>query len=243
MYFSVITPNQTNHAELRNAAHELARSRAKYGEHQWLWNFFPSAEDQKRDFIFRRHELNNEPRFYVVSERQPVTPSPAWEVKSQPYQPQLSEDQCLAFQLCANPVVAIKSASGKSKRHDVVMHAKKMLLAERGLGDDAQWKQLAAGENKLPLYDLVHETCLAWLKTRGAGNGFEIISAGVDAYTQNKTNKPKSKESAIQFSTVDFSGDLRITDVELFKKVLFTGLGHAKGFGCGLLLVKKRAGD
>lgn len=41
------------------------------------------------------------------------------------------------------------------------------------------------------------------------------------------------------FSSVDFEGEIEVTDAELFSKVLFDGIGPAKGFGCGLMLVRR----
>ncbi|MGH8457964.1 MAG: type I-E CRISPR-associated protein Cas6/Cse3/CasE [Nevskiales bacterium] len=40
------------------------------------------------------------------------------------------------------------------------------------------------------------------------------------------------------YSTVDFSGVLTIVNPESFGKALFAGIGCAKAFGCGLMLVK-----
>lgn len=34
-------------------------------------------------------------------------------------------------------------------------------------------------------------------------------------------------------------GELMITNPELFQLALFNGLGHAKAFGCGLMLVRR----
>lgn len=232
MYFSVISPAES---QLRQAAHELAQS--PYAEHQWLWQFFPSASDQQRDFIFCRHEQGSLPRFYVVSQREPIAFDDAWQVQTRSYTPALLEGQRLSFQLCANPVVTKKNASGKSQRHDVVMQAKKQLLAEQGLGSEAKWKEWQTEENKPLLYELVQNTCLAWLQARATKHGFEVVHASVDAYQQIKAKKPGERN--IEFSTVDFSGELCVTDPQLFQHVLLNGLGHAKAFGCGLLLVKK----
>ena len=229
MYFSVITPEERL---LRQAAHELAQS--SYADHQWLWEFFPSSEDQTRDFIFRRHALEQVPRFYVVSQRPPTAFSEAWQVQSRSYDPQWLEGQCLSFQLCANPVVTKKNADGKPQRHDVVMQAKKQLLAERELNADAKWKEWFGEDGKPLLYELVQESCIDWLQSRADNHGFTVMAANVDAYQQKKAGK-----RGIRFSTVDFSGELRVTDPALFQQVLFNGLGHAKAFGCGLLLVKK----
>uniref|UniRef100_E6QU42 Type I-E CRISPR-associated protein Cas6/Cse3/CasE n=1 Tax=mine drainage metagenome TaxID=410659 RepID=E6QU42_9ZZZZ len=269
MYFNVITPEE--HL-LRQAAHELAQSplvaqiNAVYAEHQWLWRFFPSERDQTRDFVFRRHDVDQIPRFYVVSKRRPITFSDAWKVQSQDYLPQLAEGQRLSFQLRANPVVTrpgdpVLDEAGKPKlrssgkhageikrkvvRHDVVMQAKKQLLAEQGFGKDAKWADWKDESNKPLLYELVQKHCAVWLDGVGKRNGFEIALTDeeepqrklqVDTYEQNKAGKHNHN---ICFSTVDFSGELLVTNPELFQQALFDGLGPAKAFGCGLLLVRK----
>lgn len=229
MYFSVITPEERL---LRQAAHELTQS--SYAEHQWLWKFFLSSADQTRDFIFRRHEIEQMPRFYVVSQRPPAAFSEAWQVQSRVYDPQLLEGQRLSFQLCANPVVTKKNDAGKSQRHDVVMQAKKQLLTERGLSFNAKWKEWPNEDEKPLLYELVQKSCIDWLQSRADNHGFTVMSASIDAYQQKRAGKRD-----IRFSTVDFSGELLITDPKLFQQALFNGLGHAKAFGCGLLLVKR----
>lgn len=240
MYFSVITPEE--HL-LRQAAHELAQS--SYAEHQWLWKFFPSSADQTRDFIFRRHELEQMPRFYVVSQRSPTAFSEAWQVQSRVYDPQLQEGQRLSFQLHANPVITKKNGNRKSQRHDVVMQAKKQLLAEHGLSKDAKWADWKDESNKPLLYELVQQHCTEWLDGVAKRNGFEIALTDeevpqrklqVDAYEQSKASK---RDHNIRFSAVDFSGELLVINPELFQQALFNGLGHAKAFGCGLLLVRR----
>jgi CRISPR system Cascade subunit CasE len=240
MYFSVITPEERL---IRQAAHELAQS--SYAEHQWLWEFFPSNADQTRDFIFRRHELEQMPRFYVVSQRPPKAFSEAWHVQSRAYDPQLQEGQRLSFQLRANPVITRKNEAGKSQRHDVVMQAKKQLLAEQGLNKEAKWANWDDKSKKPLLYELVQKHCTEWLDGVAKRNGFEIALTNeeepqpkllIDAYEQSKAGK---RDHNIRFSTVDFSGELLVTDPELCQLALFNGLGHAKAFGCGLLLVRR----
>lgn len=55
-----------------------------------------------------------------------------------------------------------------------------------------------------------------------------------------KAKKPNDKSG---FSSVDFTGELQITNVEQFKNALFHGIGSAKAFGCGLMLIKRHKGD
>ena len=240
MYFSVITPEERL---LRQAAHELAQS--AYAEHQWLWKFFPGSEDQTRDFIFRRHELEQMPRFYVVSHRPPTAFSEAWQVQSRVYDPQLQVGQRLSFQLRANPVITRKNIAGKSQRHDVVMQAKKQLLEVHGLGKDAKWAEWKDDGNKPLLYELVHKHCAEWLDGVAKRNGFEIALTDeeepqrmlqVDAYEQSKAGK---RDHDIRFSAVDFSGEVLVTNPKLFQQALLNGIGHAKAFGCSLLLVRR----
>jgi len=110
------------------------------------------------------------------------------------------------------------------------MQLKKQLLAEKGLMKWSDWK----GEDERPAqYEMVQKTCEAWLQSRAAAHGFTLAEVGVDAYQQNKAG-----ERGIRFSTVNFSGELLVTDPALFQHALFNGLGHAKAFGCGLLLVR-----
>lgn len=240
MYFSVITPEE---CLLRQAANELAQS--SYAVHQWLWKFFPSSVDQTRDFIFRRHEHEQMPRFYVVSQRPPKAFSEAWQVQSRAYDPQLQAGQRLSFQLHANPVITKKNNMGKSQRHDVVMQAKKQLLEEHSLGKDAKWADWKDESSKPLLYELVQKHCAEWLDGAAKRNGFEIVLTDenepqrklqVDAYEQSKADK---RDHNIRFSAVDFSGELLVTNPELLQQALFNGIGHAKAFGCGLLLVRR----
>lgn len=89
-----------------------------------------------------------------------------------------------------------------------------------------------------------------WVVNQGKKRGFSVLkdkegclkiqnsSYQWHEIGQNHKNKMlKSKKSG--FSSVDFSGDLEVIDVELFKKTLFEGIGRSKSFGCGLMLVRR----
>lgn len=227
MYFSLITPLPGREIA---AAHEWMQG--AYGEHQWLWKFFQAPDGSSRDFLFRRSDLGGTPRFYVVSKRQPEAIGSAWSVQSREFSPRLEIGDRLQFELRANPVVTV-STDGKSKRHDVVMQEKKRLLQERGLARWDDWR----GENKPSLYTIAGETCSRWLIERGKRLGYEVDaqSLSVEAYQQHR-----GKKETLRFSTVDFSGTLRVIDPEAFTGALFNGIGHAKAFGCGLLLVRRK---
>lgn len=227
MFFSLITPADGRE---REAAHEWANG--PYAEHQWLWRLFAATEGTARDFLFRRSDVDGLPRYYAVSSRVPTQIPNAWQVKTTAYDPQLHVGDRLRFELRANPVVT-HGRDGKSKRHDVVMEAKKRLLAERGF---VHWKDWRSAD-KPPLYQLVHETCAHWLARRAERAGFSVDdqSLVVEGYTQNS----EKRDRQLRFSSVDFSGELVVTDPQALAAALRDGIGHAKAFGCGLLLVRR----
>lgn len=226
MYFSLITPD---HENLVRAAG--TRLQGPYADHQWLWKFFSSDEDQARDFLFRRTDVQGASRYYLVSRRRPESSQEGWTVQSRNYAPVLEAGTQLQFELRANPVVT-HQRDGKRKRDDVVMHAKRERLQARGLNRWKDWH----GDDKPPLYELVNEACTKWLLGRAAKFGFSVAHEAlrVDGYLRHR-----EKHGALRFSTVDFSGTLMVTDPERFQRALFNGIGPAKAFGCGLLLVRR----
>jgi len=248
-FFCRIQPLQ---AHEREAAHQ--RTQGPYEEHQWLWErFFPAPRGTARDFLFRRIGDGSVPTFYALSARPARSDVPGWEVKLQDYAPRISAGDRLHFDLRANPVISRlgepqrhpdgtprlcatgkRAGSPKCKvtRHDVVMHAKKTLLAQAGAPTWAAW----ASEAKPALHDLVHEAGSRWLRERSNTHGFTLDEPCLtaEAYTQHR-----GKRGAILFSSIDFSGELTVTDPEAFTAALVHGIGHAKAFGCGLLLVRR----
>jgi len=142
--------------------------------------------------------------------------------------------------LRANPVIT-HPVDGKRTRHDVVMEAKKGLLAARGLTRWDDWRPdrcMPDGQSdpRPSLYELVQSTCAAWLKKRAADHGFAVDAGSlvVEAYQQHG-----GKKGQLRFSTVDFRGELTVIDREKFARALRAGIGPAKAFGCGLLLVRR----
>lgn len=227
MYFSLITPREGRE---RDAAHEWASG--PYVEHQWLWRLFPAPEGTPREFLFRRRDLGEMPRFYVVSKRPPLAQSTAWSIQTRDYAPALEAGARLRFDLRANPVITLHAHDVKRGRHDVVMQEKKRLLKERGLARWQDWQS----DDKPALYALVREACGAWLRSRALRHGFEVDenSLAVDGYQQRS-----EKDGRLRFSTVDFSGELSVIDPLAFAIALRDGIGHAKAFGCGLMLVRR----
>lgn len=226
MYFSRLTFNPLmNHQQLaQTLLHDT------YREHQALWRLFEANPDASRDFLYRQVIENGRVKYYVLSKREPVDRSGMWLVDApKRYDPKLEEGQRLFFTLRANPVVTVATAEGKKLRHDVVMNAKKQMRVDA----------LPPADRPM-LQQLVQDSCMPWLQMRSELNGFSIEPnlVIVDGYQQHESFA-KQQKRPVRYSTVDFQGILTVTDPDRFRSALFSGIGKAKAFGCGLMLIRR----
>lgn len=224
-----------------------------YRLHKMVWDIFSDGPDRKRDFLYRFEKVNGLPTYYTISERAPDDATGLWEVSTKSYQPKLAQGDRLAFKLRANPIQSSKlertaeelESWQKSRverglkqnrwtekviRHDVVMEAKTKI----------NFKNMS--EEKRPhVATLIQEAGLEWLNSRENVYGFSVVQSGTraDGYCQHRLFKGKSAKP-VTFSTLEFDGVLTVTEPDTFvEKCLFNGIGPAKGFGCGLMLVRR----
>lgn len=254
MYFSRITLTK-DPTRATQSIHALLRDDA-YKHHQFLWRFFPNRPDDHRDFLFRFVE--NEKHFYLLSPYQPTAPDVGWNIEIKEYKPKITQGMRLSFELRANPVVPAKSdrsedekkawlknrsernrkekpPTKKRLKHDAIMHAKRQLMDQYGV---RRWGDLP-NEVRPPLYEFVSQIGKRWLENTGKRLGFDIEpeSFQANSYLQHCL---KRKEKLICYSTLDFSGILSVTDPKKFEEdALFKGIGPAKAFGCGLMLIRR----
>ncbi len=226
MYFSCISANPSM-IDPKHLAELVCTD--GYCEHQYLWSLFNRDPNAKRDFLFRREQVNGWPRFYMISGRQPDKLDGVWNIERKEYKPKLQVGQKLAFSIRVNPVITRIDDDGKKKRHDVVMNLKKQTNY-----------QVLSRKERPPLIQLVEQAGLEWLSKRAAKHGFsfEPKAVRIDSYNKIRTGKKRGNTS-IRYSTLDFNGLLTVTDTVLFENALFKGIGPAKAFGCGLLLIRR----
>lgn len=201
---------------------------SEYQAHRQIWELFTDSPERERDFLYRQETFGSMPTFYAVSEREPVNRGGLWHIESKTYDPVLRQGQRLAFVLRANPVRTKCDEKGLHHRHDVVMEVKTRLK-----------KQDPSGMSWPPEPEIVQQTGFAWLATRGERCGFEVGDGEIraDGYRQQRFFKQR-KSKPIQISTIDYTGLLTVTDADAFRKTLFSGIGPAKGFGCGMMMVR-----
>ncbi|MCO7231764.1 MULTISPECIES: type I-E CRISPR-associated protein Cas6/Cse3/CasE [unclassified Cobetia] len=206
-----------------------------YAAHQLLWQLFPEHEGV-RPFLFRQEMEESDigqnkapkglPLFYVLSDRQPAASQRLLDVHCKSFEPNLSVGDQLAFRLRANPTVARRVEGAKhSPRSDVLMAAKKLFPAGQRTSESC--------------VQAMDQAARDWLKIRADNGGFRLVmDPEVSGYRQHVIQKP-GRRDAIRFSSVDYEGLLEVTDPGRLIETISQGLGRAKAFGCGLLLVRR----
>ena len=193
--------------------------RNPYDFHRQLWRLFPGEEretrandDQDRQgFLFRVEEqgTGRPARLLVQSRRAPARADGLLLLGSREIQPTPSTGQRLAFLLTANPVKTITDAERDAKPGKQSEKCRVPLIKE---DDQRSWlaRKLAPAAT-LESADILPHAPLYFRKGKRAG----------------------------KLVMCTFEGVLRVDAPELLTSLLENGIGPAKAFGCGLLLVRR----
>ena len=225
MYFSRITLRRTAQA----SQNFWQAFQSPYALHKSIWGLYGDRNDRKRDFLYRLIQDGNLPKVFTVSKRRPTDKGGLWSIETKQYEPDLRKGMALSFMLRANPVRTKRDSNNRQHRHDVVMDAKTRF----------KLNGVAAGRRP-PLASLLRDEGGKWLIDRSEKYGFTVdrdclLADGHQAlvFSKGKGSNP------ITISTIDFSGTLSVVDPGLLTLSLYQGVGPAKGFGCGMLMVKR----
>jgi CRISPR system Cascade subunit CasE len=207
----------------------LAASGSLDTEHTLIWSLFGDEPARRRDFLWRRMD---EDVFYLLSARPPVDSHALFELdEPKAFAPALAVGDAIAFSLRANPVVRRAAEAfrpdGKSRRvekHDVVMDAMRDLDKSQRIGARSEAIQSAG---------------FMWLKRAGEMGGFAVETQSVRIEGYSQAEIPRKGAKPLCFSTLDFDGRLTVTDPVCFVAKLGDGFGSARGFGCGLMLIRR----
>ncbi len=189
-------------------------ARNPYDLHRALWHGFPDfPPGTDRPFLFcvRWGKFGQPVQVRLQSETEPVQPSdPTIRLlKIQPYDPRPTEGQLVRFTVCANPVKRLTEKTGPD---DAGRQARIPLIRE---DHRLEWltRQLA------PAADILESNIVEWRDL------FFTIRSG-----EGKTRPGKH-------ATVTFTGVAEVRDSEKLNTLIRTGIGPAKAFGCGLLVL------
>ncbi|WP_049722720.1 type I-E CRISPR-associated protein Cas6/Cse3/CasE [Gilvimarinus polysaccharolyticus] len=208
---------------------ERANKGDAYAQHQLLWQLFP--DQLNRNFLFRYEQGKSGPCYYLLSASEPIAEFEGVQVLSKPFQPKLKTGDQLGYTLRANPTRMLKhdKPGQRGRRVDVLMHAK---MQARGMPDvDVAQVQYQAAQD--------------WLMepARQARMGVAFATAPeVTEHQQHqvyKSARNSGRAKPIQFASVNYEGTLTVTDPECFLRQLTQGVGRAKAFGCGLMMIRR----
>jgi CRISPR system Cascade subunit CasE len=196
--------------------------------HRLVWSLMSDDPGRTRDFLWREEQPG---AFLILAPRPADATGGLFDIESKPWEPALRAGDRLGFMLRANPTVARSvgaRALGKrglrGKRHDVVMDA---------LYDVAKDERAAARP------DAILAAGRQWLTQQGGRVGFEPKSDTLKIDGYDTVRIPRSGERPVDFGRLDFEGVLEVTRPAAFLAAVVAGLGRARAFGCGLMLLRR----
>lgn len=207
----------------RSLAALLAEQGAGDGGHRLIWTLFPDTDGKTdRDFLFRTVDDRT---FLILSQRAPQDAHGIWCLEPpKPFLPEPRVGERYTFLLRANPAVKPFHGAGPgADRGDAVMHAKKAARAA-----DLSWDREAEAD-----------AALCWLLKREERLGVQFLRQATSATGYRQVSIGRRGARSIRFSTVDYEGHFEVTDPDRLMSALTRGVGKAKAFGCGLMLIRR----
>jgi CRISPR system Cascade subunit CasE len=199
----------------------LAEAGAPDGGHRLVWTLFSRELEDKRDFLYRAID---ERTFLILSNRPPADPHGLWSIETKLYAPEPRAGEHYSFILRANPAVKPWKGTGAgARRADAIMHAKKAARSE-GLAWDREAEAVAAN---------------CWLFAREAHLGVRFDREAVAATAYRQIRVARRAAGPVRFSSVDYEGRFEVVDKDRLYAALVTGIGKAKAFGNGLMLIRR----
>ena len=233
---AVLDRDAPEHA-LRPLLDPVDQNLAFDAHHRLMWTLFPDR-GAKRDFLWRADDKG---KFLILSARKPRDSRLFRALESKPFTPMLSSGDRLAFALRANAtkdrrpergemlVSATKRRPLKNRRVDVVMDAmREQGIAGGNTGPDSRAERRMA---------VAADAARVWLSGQGTRCGFSIDEVAVEDYRVAKLKRQNGKEAT--FGVLDLAGLLTVREPDTFTNALLTGIGRAKAYGCGLMLVRR----
>lgn len=193
--------------------------------HRLIWTVFSDGTDRRRDFLWRH---DGDRRFLTLSARPPRAHDLFLPPETKVFEPDLRSGDSLAFTLRAN-ATKDRAAAGrpakersKDRRVDVVMDLLKAV------------PQAQRAERRMEMAQTAAE---AWMMRQGDSKGF--ASRRVVAENYSTIELGKRRRAGATFGILDLSGEIEVTDPHLFLSAMATGIGRAKAWGCGLMLIRR----
>lgn len=196
--------------------------RDSYDWHQKIWKAFPARDGAVRDFLTRLDPLDRQLRLLVLSLTRPQRPGwcpePAWQ--SKPVPPDFLGGGTYRFSLVANPTRKVRVAGENGAR---AAQGKRVFITHREDRDVPNGKP--------------QDGLLSWLARKAEAGGFALPDlAAVRTVPRPRAYFNKGGKLGLH-GGVEFQGILRVTDPVAFRTAFVHGIGSAKAFGFGMLVL------
>ncbi len=142
----------------------------------------------------------------------------------------------------------LSSEGGKHAcKQRLLDHADDQCVSEwkREIADGPFCQQLEQRLGRIDLLEWALKTSIEqaihhWWHRQGVRFGFEVPTddTALQAVSYQKHHLPEKHRQA-GFSSLDLSGEVIVSNVDCFNRLLFEGTGPAKAFGCGLIMVRR----
>lgn len=201
-----------------------------YAWHQRVWECYPDTPDAKRNFLTRIDQLEGAFRLWILARKKPRRPlwCPPEGFALKEIAASFLSHRYYAFDLQANPVKTI---------------------VRRGLNGETLLRVNGKRKNgkRVPL--VKPEELGAWLIHKGkvrcrdqdtgldVPGGFRIVAEKPLEISPMMENHFRKKGQSGYHGGVQFRGIMEVTDPERFIETYHCGIGSAKSFGFGLLLL------
>ena len=183
-------------------------ARDPYQWHKALWSLFPDRPDAQRQFLYRVEQSvpGQAAMVLMLSSWKPQGNDSVPVLAMREFRPAFKLGQRLRFRLIANPVRCIRDESGR-------------------IGKD--------GKSKTCRVPIIQESAqLDWLVRKLDGVATldtAIVAAQVPMHFRKTGHAPG------KLVPVRYDGILNVQSAEKLADCLYSGIGPAKAFGCGLL--------
>jgi CRISPR system Cascade subunit CasE len=186
--------------------------RDSYDWHQAVWRAFPGRDGEQRNYLTRLDQRRSGFRLLIASPVQPRRPE--WcPPDAESWQTKLIPETFFThsqyrFQLCANPTRKVT----------------------KQLGDGT----LTKNGRRVPLTS--RDDLVKWIARKGNDGGFLVHEATLRTSSRTREYFWKHGQAGLH-SAVEFEGALTVTDAVKFQEAFIRGIGPAKAFGFGLLMI------
>jgi CRISPR system Cascade subunit CasE len=191
-------------------AARLLRIRDTYDWHQKVWQAFGGRDGAPRDFLTRVDRLEENYRLIIVSGTQPHKPDwcPTGCFETKVMPDAFFNHARYRFSLLANPTKKLRVDSPDGTRKK---NGRRVPLGKR-------------------------EELVAWLQRKAEAGGFRFDAQSLRTVPRGREYFHKPGTTGLH-SAVEFQGVLEVTDAAAFRTTLQCGIGSAKAFGFGLLVI------